>query len=477
MNLEIDDITPYDIYSTLTVRDSLPAKHIQQISKYLLETLLDDDKPDRLTVSQPPRTAKTSLITLSFPFWLIYMKPDFNILIINYSQTLADDFGMLLRQLFIDNADLLASRDIYLSDKEHSKSKFRFVNGKGELLGSIKLVGIGGAITGRDVDICIIDDYIKGFDDCTPSLLDKLYFWFKGVLLQRLEPETKLFILATRWHSADLIGRLKEDEPDKYRFIEIPAINDDGTCIWSNRYTPEFFEERRTEIGERLFEALYQQKPLDETGDFFDLNNLIFTDEFNDQALIVDMVRSYDCAFSSDDPKKNSDYTGYCRMLKVLQDEKYGHYYYLITDVGMEKWGDKLINNIQEYAKIDTPNTSVLAETGTVGGASEFLFKEYRKYLQGYNFHQSLPVGSKVDRATPFKHAILDGKIRVMLSDDKRELLLGQLRGFPYASHDDLVDALAYAYNYLESSGGGNERITGKPIEFRSKKNKRRFRK
>ena len=477
MRLKIEDVTPYDVYSCLTVRDSVPAKHVAEISEYLLETLLDDDKPNRLTVSQPPRTAKSSLITLSFPFWLILMNPNFNILIVNYSQTLADDFGMLLRQLFIDNADLLAERNIFLSDREHSKSKFRFENKDGELLGSVKLVGTGGAITGRDVDICIVDDYIKGFDDCTPTQLDKLYSWFKGVLLQRLEPDSKLFILATRWMQGDLIGRLKEDEPDKYRFIEIPAINSDGSCIWSNRYTPEFFEERRKEIGDRLFEALYQQKPLDETGDFFNLNNLIFTDEFNDHSLVADMVRSYDCAFSSDDPKKNSDYTGYCRMLKVLQNEKYGHYYYLITDVGMEKWGDNLLKNIQEYARVDTPNTSILAETGTVGGASEFLFKEYQKYLQGYNFMQSLPVGSKVDRATPFKHAILDSKVRVMLSDNKRELLLGQLRGFPFAVHDDLVDALAYAYNYLESSGGGNERITGKPIQLRSKKNKRRFRK
>ena len=114
---EIEDITPYDIYSTLTVRDSLPAEHIQMISDLLLETLLDDDKPDRLTVSQPPRTAKTSLITLSFPFWLILMNPELNILIVNYSQGLADDFGMILRQLFIDNKELLATRNIYLSNR------------------------------------------------------------------------------------------------------------------------------------------------------------------------------------------------------------------------------------------------------------------------------------------------------------------------------------------------------------------------
>lgn len=468
----IEDITPYDIYSTLTVRDSVPAEHVWSISEYLLDTLLDDDKPNRLTVSQPPRTAKSSLITLSFPFWLILMNPEFNILIVNYSQDLANDFGLLLRQLFLDNQELLAERDIFVSDKEFSKSKFRFENGQGRLLGSIRLVGTGGAITGRDVDICIVDDYIKGFDDCTPTQLDKLYNWFKGVLLQRLEPHSKLFILATRWHSQDIIGRLQEDEPDKYRFVEIPAINPDGSCIWSNRYTPDFFMERRKEIGDRLFESLYQQRPLDETGDFFNTNNLIFVDEFNDSNLVVDMVRSYDCAYSDEDPSKNNDYTGYSRMLKVLHDQKYGDYYYLITDVGMEKWGDNLINNIKDYARIDTPNTTILVETGTKGGAGEFLYKEYRKYMAGYNFLQSLPDGSKVDRATPFKNAILDGKIRILLPDNKRELLLQQLRGFPYASHDDLVDSLAYAYNYLELSGGDNARITGVPVELRSRKNR-----
>ena len=64
MTLEAaEDITPYDVYSTLTVRDSVPAEHIMEINDLLIETILDDTKPDRLCVSQPPRTAKSSLIT------------------------------------------------------------------------------------------------------------------------------------------------------------------------------------------------------------------------------------------------------------------------------------------------------------------------------------------------------------------------------------------------------------------------------
>ena len=441
----IGDITPHDIYSTLKVRDSVPAKHVWSISEYLLDTLLDDNKPDRLTVSQPPRTAKSSLITLSFPFWLILMNPMFNILIVNYSQDLANDFGLLLRQLFLDNQNLLSERDIFVSDKEFSKSKFRFVNGKGEFLGSIRLVGTGGAITGRNVDICIVDDYIKGFDDCTPTQLDKLYNWFKGVLLQRLEPHSKLFILATRWHSQDIIGRLKEDEPDKYQFVEIPAINDDGTCIWNNRYTIDFFEERRKEIGDRLFESLYQQRPLDETGDYFNIDNIFYDDPYDSNTShIIGKVRSWDLAYTAEDENKSSDYTAGAYIYKNYKGE------YILSDLVYGKFGEENINKIKNTAKRDTPNTPILIETGTVGSAAGELYEVYKKRLVGYNVKQSLATASKVDRAFELQQIMLDGKFGITIYDDNlREEVLKQFRAFPYGAHDDIIDAVAYGVHYL----------------------------
>lgn len=460
----IEDITPYDIYSTLAVKDSVPAEHIYDLSEALLETLLDDDKPDRLTVSQPPRTAKSSLITLSFPFWLILMNPTFNILIVNYSQGLADDFGMMLRQLFIDNAELLSTRNIYLSDREHAKSKFRFENSKGELLGSIKLVGVGGPITGRDVDICICDDLIKGFSDCTPTLLDKLYSWFQNILIPRLEPWSKLFMLGTRWHSQDVIGRLMEEQSDKYRFITLKALNEDGTCIWGNRYTPDFFEERRQEVGDRVFEAQYQGQPLDETGEFFNLDNLIFERIFDfNNPLIVGKCRSWDFAYSSDEPGKDNDYTASCKMYRLSDDT------YYVTDVTMERYGDDLLHVVKRIAQQDSANVHILMETGTKGGASKELYNQYKKEFKGYMTEQSEPVGSKTDRANAFKYALLDGKIRFVLNDNQREILLRQLKGFPLAKHDDLIDALAYAYNYLSSK-------TSHGVRTGSKRTRKRLR-
>ena len=441
----IEDLTPYDIYSAITVKNSIPAEHIYELSEALMDTLLNDDEKDRLCVTQPPRTAKTSLITLSFPFWLILMNPELNILIVNYNKDLANGFGNRLRQLFLDNEDLLASRDIYLSNAEHAKASFSFENGKGELLGSIKLVGVGGTITGRDVDIAICDDLIKGWKDTTQRLLDNLWDWFKEILIPRLEPHTKLYILGTRWHTQDIIGRLKEHHPNKYRFIDLKALNDDGTCIWDNKYTPEFFEEKREDTGTRVFAAQYQGQPMDETGDFFNLDNIYFDDIFDHKThYTIATVRSWDFAYSEDDGGKN-DSTAGVLMHKVNDD------YYVINHLVYGQFGDDLKNRVVSTAKSDGVSAKILIEPGTKGGAAKFLYNDYETdYLKGYRTKQSEPLGSKVDRAMPFKDAINDGKIHIaVINDDMRAAILEQLKSFPLGAHDDIIDAMAYAYSEL----------------------------
>ena len=80
--------------------------------------------------------------------------------------------------------------------------------------------------------------------------------------------------------------------------------------------------------------------------------------------------------------------------------------------------------------------------------------QEYQKYLQGFVTYQSEPVGSKVDRAMPFRQAILDGKIHVYLHNEYvRGEFIKQLRSFPLGKHDDIIDACSYGFNWLERYG------------------------
>ena len=380
-------LTPYEVYRKLTIKDSVPATHVKEISDVLVHVTLNDDYYNRVCVSQPPRTAKSSLITLSYPFWLILNNPDTNIVIVNNTQSLAENFGIRLRQLFIDYKELLELNNIKLSDTKHSNSFFMFETLDGKLYdGSIKLMGTGGTLTGQNVDILICDDLIKGFSDCTPTLLAKKIEWFKSIILQRLEPHSKLIILGTRWASNDIIGYLEQNQPEDYKIIKIPALTDDGNCIWDNRYDPSFFLDRKREIGDRLFEALYQQRPLDETGDFFNLDKVRFiTDDELPNYKIISKVRSYDCAYSDDTKGDVNDRTASVLMLRTIDD------YYIIRELRADRYGERLFNVIQSTARLDTPSIPVLIETGTVGGSSKALFDIYKDRLQGYRVEQSKP--------------------------------------------------------------------------------------
>lgn len=436
----------YYNFIALRYKNYVDAPHIRELADLLMSLYLNDSSK-HLCVSIPPRHSKSSIMTIAFPLWLIFHDPDLKILIVNAEASLSENFGIRLREYVKDYGEIF---DVRVSDVKHSSTHLKFEDSKGNLYkGSIRLTGSNGSITGQDANILILDDIYKGFSDVTPSLLDKKIEWFKTMILQRKEPDTKLMILHTRWASSDLIGYLQEHSPDKYEFFSYPAIKEDGSPLWAERYTKEFLEAQLEEMGERLFSCIFQQRPLDETGSFFNVESLVFHDEpFETQGLPVVTCRSWDLAYSDESKGQINDSTAGVLMFRTQADE------FVITDIQHGQYGEGLKAKLRSVAEKDGTNTHILIESGTVGGAAKFLYNEYRTYLQGFVTHQSEPVGSKVDRAAPFRQAILDGKIHVQLSDPAvRGEFIKQMRSFPLGKHDDIVDASSYAFNHLNKGG------------------------
>lgn len=397
-----------------------------------------------LCVAMPPRHSKSSMITLAYPIWLLSQGNTKRILIINATGTLSENFGIRLRDFIQDYGDLFG---LYLSGVKHAKDHLKFENEKGELLqGQILLAGADSQISGQDADYIIIDDPYDGFKDLTPTLLKKKINWFKSKIIQRREPESRMIILHTRWHTNDLQGYLKENSQDKYSFLEFAAIKDDGTPLWPERYTIEFLKGQLEEMGERLFSSIYQQKPLDETGDYFNLDNIYFDDIFDHKShYTIASVRSWDLAYSPEDGGKN-DSTAGILMHKISDD------YYVINDLKYGQYGDSLSEVLKSTAESDKADIPILIETGTSGGAAKELYeKHYKPLLKGYRTKQSEPKGSKADRAYPFKEAVLDGKIHIAITNDElRGNIIEQLKSFPLGTHDDIIDAISYAYSELK---------------------------
>jgi len=431
----------YRVFVSSHFSENQSAPHIKKLSRELMKMYEgSDENYKRLCVAMPPRHSKSSLITLAFPMWLIFHNPNLNILIITNSGGLSEKFGISLREYISEYGKYF---NVYLSDVKKSSSYLMFCDESKRLYnGSIRLVGKGGSITGTDADILILDDIYKGLEEeFTPSALQKTNENFYNQLIeQRLEPHSLLIILHTRWRSNDLQGYLKQNDPDSYKFIEFPAILDDGTPLWKERYTIDVLEKKRERMGVRMFNAIYQQKPMDEDSDFFDLTKLKSGKPQNVQ--MIGKCRAWDIAGSTDEQGDLNDYTVGI-LMELYEDNSV-----CITDIVRGQFGTYVKEIIKETAMHDGLDTHIVIETG-VAGAGKLLYADWKEHLRGFIVEQALPVTSKEDRATPFKNAMLDGLVYIDVGDDLKKDFKLELSGFPFTLHDDQVDSASHGFNYL----------------------------
>ena len=430
----------YRVFVGSHFADNQPAPHIKKLSRELMKMYEGSDGSyKRLCVAMPPRHSKSSLITLSFPMWLIFHNPHLNILIVTNSGSLSEKFGIQLREYINEYGKYF---NVYLSDVKKSSSYLMFCDEDKKLYdGSIRLVGKGGSITGTDADVLILDDIYKGLEEeFTPTALQKTIDWYNNVIEQRIESHTLEVILHTRWNSMDIQGYLKQYDPNSYHFIEFPAILNDGTPLWKEKYTIDVLEKKKERMGVRMFNAIYQQTPMDEDSDFFDLTKLKVGKPTN--ANCIGKCRAWDLAGSTDEKGDMNDYT--VGVLMELYDDNS----VCITDIVRGQFGTYVKEIIKETAMSDGFDTHVVIETG-VAGAGKLLYAEYQEQLRGFIVEQALPITSKEDRATPFKNAMLDGLVYIDVGEEIKKDFKLELSGFPFTIHDDQVDATAHGFNYL----------------------------
>ena len=443
----------YYTFIALRFENTTEAPHLLDLADKLTQCVYNPDFKNRLCVSMPPQHSKSSMVTVAFATWLIIRNPKLRILIVNAEKELSKTFGIQIRQLMHNIGHYY---NMKVSNVQSSNTSLMFTK-NGELCdGSIKLTGASGGITGRPADIIIVDDPYKGLEDeFTPTQLNKKWNWYSSLIEQRARNQTKLIVMHTRWHSEDIQGRILEDDyqREKYYFISYPAIDQEGNPLW-DYYGMDFYLDKQQTMGERQFQAIYQQKPLDLTSDFFHIDNIIFEDHFDDYAIA--RCRSWDIASSDDKLGDQRDYSVGIRMLRTPQDQ------YWIFDYERGQYGNNLKHIIRNTAERDSQNYTVLLETGA--GTSDLLFNEYKGALTGYKVIQSKTKGAtKEDRATPLANAIYDRKVHVMIRNDElRQLFIDEFKAFPNSRHDDIVDATSHGFNWLNKQGQDMVRTANK---------------
>jgi predicted phage terminase large subunit-like protein len=238
------------------------------------------DVPDgRLVVSVAPQEGKSQRTSRRFPLWALTQKPDTRIAIASYEHGVARRWGRAIRDdILVNGAELGLS----VRDDLSAQHEWQLVGHEG----GVYAAGIGGALTGRPVDLMIIDDPIKDRAQAdSPTYRERAWDWWTDVAATRLAPGAPAVLILTRWHEDDLAGRLLAAEDGHlWRVVNIPAQADHdpnkgetdplgrepGEYLQSARgRTREQWEAIKVRSGSRTWASLYQGRPAPAAGDIF----------------------------------------------------------------------------------------------------------------------------------------------------------------------------------------------------------------
>ncbi len=183
--------------------------YVQLLSRKLVDVAMG--RCPRLIVCMPPRHGKSELVSKWFDVWYLENFPDRKIILASYEADFAAKWGGKARDIVMENQELLTMR---FATKNPAMHHWETTQG-----GSMSCAGVGGPITGKGANILIIDDYVKNSEEANSlTYREKAWDWWTSTARTRIEPfmdpktrekiQPAVIVMATRWHSDDLIGRL-----------------------------------------------------------------------------------------------------------------------------------------------------------------------------------------------------------------------------------------------------------------------------
>lgn len=232
---------------------------------------------ERLGISVPPQEGKSQRASRWFPLWLLAANPNLRIAIVSYGHDIARRWGRAIRDELRRHPEL----GLVLSQSSQRQDEFELLG----YSGGVVCTGIGGSLTGRAVDVLIIDDPYKDAKQAdSKAWKEQVEEFWREVALPRLAPKAPVVIIQTRWREDDLLGWLGREYAAEWEFVNLPALADHNPAngesdplgrepgeylISARGRTEGDWEKKQREVGSRAWQALYQGKPAPPEGSIF----------------------------------------------------------------------------------------------------------------------------------------------------------------------------------------------------------------
>ena len=428
----------------------------------------------KLIIQMPPQHGKSEGSSRLLPAFILGLDPDKKICIGSYAATIAKDFNRDVQRI-IDTAEynelfpdtvLNNSNVVTVAENWLRNSDVFEVVGR---RGSLRVVGRGGALTSKTVDVMILDDVYKDYaEGNSPIVREAAWKWYTTVVRTRLHNNSQELIVFTRWNEDDLIGRIErsgEEIVDFGSWEDLDSIPEggwlrvnfealkvgeptevdarrQGEALWEDRHSRAKLEAQRA-LDPVQFQCLYQGNPGSAEGRLYqpfktwveksDWGTYIRSGNYTD---VADEGGDYLASVCYDIYRSDNDaYNEKTRRFEPIL-------FALVTDIIYTRENAD-ITTVTVPAMLNRCGTQKAWIESNNGGAGfeKVVAKKTRAITEPFSQH-----GNKESRILT-NSAIVNAQIIMPLGWETRfkevyDHLTGYLRDFSANAHDDIEDAL-----------------------------------
>lgn len=145
----------------------------------------------RLLLEAPPRHSKSETASRRFPAFCLGRTPGIQIVCSTYNQDFANDLGREVRQIIMSPEYHQVFGEGLRKDSK-AADRFHLTNGS-----QYVAVGTGSSLTGRGMDIGVIDDPVKDREDAeSERMRNRNWDWFRSTFYTRQMPKARLMVMA-----------------------------------------------------------------------------------------------------------------------------------------------------------------------------------------------------------------------------------------------------------------------------------------